>query len=96
MAVKKKAGRSPGPHSAVRIYKASHIGITGAQHGREAGGLHLAPLALAGLLEMPVVAHFLQGAFAVDLFLQAPQGLVNRFAFFQSNLSQKFSLPLQC
>jgi len=82
MAVKKKAGRSLGPHSAVRIYRASHIGVTGAQHGGKAGGLHFAAFALAGLFKMPVVAHFLQGSFAIDLFLQSPQGLVNRFAFF--------------
>ena len=92
--VKKKAGRSPGLHSAVRIHKASHIGVTGAQHGRKAGCLHFAALAFAGLLKMPVIAHLLQSPFAIDLFLQTAQGFVNRLAFFQSNLCQKFSLPL--
>jgi hypothetical protein len=38
---------------------------------------------------MPVIAHFLQGAFAVDLFLQSPQRLIHRLAFFQSNFGQK-------
>jgi len=94
MAVKKKAGRSPGPHSAVRIGKASHIGVTGAQHGGKAGRLHFAPFAFAGLFKMTVIAHFLQSSLAVDFFLQPPQGFVNRLAFFQSNFCQKFSLPL--
>ena len=94
MAVKKKAGRSLGPHSAVRVYKASHVSIAGAQHGGKPGRLHLSAPPFAGLLEMPVVAHFFQSAFAVDLFLQAPQRLVNRLAFFQSYFGQELSLPL--
>ena len=95
MAVKKNAGRSLRPHSAVRMHRASHIGVAGAQHGGKAGCFHFAALSFAGLFKMPVVAHFLQRPFAIDLFLQSPQGFVNGFAFFQSNFCQKFSLPLR-
>jgi hypothetical protein len=94
MTLKKKAGRSPGPHSAVRIGTASHIGVTGAQHGGKAGRFHFAALALAGLFKMTVIAHFLQSPFTIDLFLQSPQGFIDGLAFFQSNFCQKFSLPL--
>jgi hypothetical protein len=49
--------------------RASHISVTGAQHGRKAGSFHFAALSLAGLFKMPVVAYFLQRPFAIDLFL---------------------------
>jgi hypothetical protein len=84
-----------GPGPALRIQKDSHVGVAGAQHGGKTGGLHLPAPPLTGLFEMPMVAHFLQSALSVDLFLQAPQRFVNRFAFFQSNFGQKLSLPLQ-
>ena len=35
-----------------------------------------------GFFKMPVVAHFFQSPFAVDLLLQPPQGFVNGLAFF--------------
>ena len=78
----------------VRIERDSHVGVTGAQHGGKPGRLHFPAPPFTGLFEMPVVAHFLQSAFAVDLFLQTPQRLVNRFPFFQSNFGQELSLPL--
>jgi len=73
----------------------SHIGVTGGQHGGKAGGLGLAPLAFAGLFKMPVIAHFLESALAINLLLQPAQGFVHRFAFFKSYFGQKFSLPLR-
>jgi hypothetical protein len=80
--VKKNAGRSRGPHSALGIGSSSHIGVSSAQHGRKAGGLHFAAFALTGLFEMPVIAYFLQSSFAVDLLFQPAQGFVNWLAFF--------------
>ena|ERR1700722_5711225 len=44
---------------------------------------------------MPVVAHDLQRPFAVDFFLQSPQGFFDWLAFFQFNFGQFNSLPLQ-
>jgi hypothetical protein len=83
MTAKKKTGRSLRLRSALRIHGCFtlQIGVAGAQHGGEAGGFHLAASALAGLLKMPVAAHFLQRALAIDLLLQSPQRLVNRLAF---------------
>lgn len=43
---------------------------------------------------MTVVPDALQGALAVNLLLQAPQGPFHRLAFSQSDLSQSISLPL--
>jgi len=37
---------------------------------------------------MPVIAHFFQRAFAIDLFLQSPQSLVYGFTFFQPDFGQ--------
>ena len=44
---------------------------------------------------MPVIAHDLQGPFAVNFFLQSPQRAFHWFAFFQSNFGQRNSLPFQ-
>src|SRR5437773_1477602 len=60
-------------HSAWRL----EVRVAGAEHGGEPGGLLFAPAALAGLLEMPMVAHRLERPFAVNLFLEPPQGFVN-------------------
>ena len=42
-----------------------------------------------------MIARHFQGSFTIDSFLQSPQGLLNRLAFFQSNLGQLYSLPLR-
>src|SRR5437016_5384840 len=65
------------------------IGIAGAQHGRKPGHLHFATAPFARLFIMPVVAHFLQDALAVDLFLQSPQRFFHRFAHFEFDLCQR-------
>src|SRR5437870_5372799 len=65
------------------------IGIAGAQHGRKPGHLHFATAPFARLFIMPVVAHFLQDALAVDLFLQSPQRFFHRFALFKFDLCQR-------
>ena len=73
----------------------SHIGVTGGQHGGKAGGLGFAPLAFAGLFKVPVIAHLLERALAIYLFLQPAQRLVHRLAFFESYFGQKISLPFR-
>src|SRR5438046_3912722 len=65
------------------------IGIAGAQHGREPGHLHFATAPFARLFIMTVVAHFLQDALAVDLFLQSPQRFFHRFTLFEFDLCQR-------
>src|SRR5437879_4931843 len=55
------------------------IGITGAEHGREAGHLHFSTAPFARLFIVSVIADFLQDAFAIDLFFQSPQRLFHRF-----------------
>ena len=44
---------------------------------------------------MPMAAHNLERALAVDFFLQPPQRTIHRFAFFQSYFGQRNSLPFQ-
>jgi hypothetical protein len=44
---------------------------------------------------MPMIAYDLQRPFAVDFFLQSPQGLLNGLAFFQFNFCQSNSHPLR-
>ena len=73
----------------------SHIGVSGGQHRGKAGGFGLAPFPFAGLFKMPVIAHFLECAFAVNLLLQPAQGLVHRLALLKSNFGQIISLPLR-
>jgi hypothetical protein len=53
----------------------SILGVTRAQHGGEAGRLQLSSPPLAGLLEVPVIAHFFQRAFAINLLFEPPQRL---------------------
>jgi hypothetical protein len=84
------------PDTRLKTKLVSSVGVTRAQHGGEAGDLQLAPPPLAGLLEVLMIAHFLEGAFAVDLLLEPPQGPLHRFAFLKSYLSQLFSHPLAC
>ena len=64
------------------------VRVTRAQHCGEPRRLHLAPFAFAGLLEVPVIAYNLQRPFAVDFFLQSPQGLLYWLAFFQFDFCQ--------
>ena len=91
-----EAGRGPWRRRpAVRLQNKSHIGVTGGQHRGKPRGLGLAPFAFAGLFKVPVIAHFLERAFAIYLFLQPAQRLVHRLAFFQSYFGQKISLPFQ-
>jgi hypothetical protein len=63
-------------------FKGLQIRVAGGQHGGEPRRLHLAATPLARLFKMPMIANDLQRPFAIDLFLQSPQGLLNRFAFF--------------
>ena len=74
------------------------VGVAGAQHGAETGGLFLAATALTGFFKMPVAADLLQRAFAVDFLLQPPERAIHRFAFFKPDLGQlKFtSFPEPC
>jgi len=71
------------------------ISVTRAQHGGETRGLHFAATALARLFEMPMIAHFLQRAFAVDFLFQPAQRLVHGLAFFKPDFGQLYSLPLR-
>ena len=63
-------------------FKGLQIRVTGGQHGGEPGRFHLATAPFARLFKMPVVAHDLQRAFAVDFLFQSPQGLFDWLAFF--------------
>jgi len=64
------------------------LGVTRAQHGREARRFFFAAAPFAGLLEMPVVPHFFQRALPVDFLFQPAQRLIYRFAFFQPDFRQ--------
>ena len=55
----------------------SQVGVARAEHRREPGCFLFAPAALARLLEMPVVPYRLQRPFAIDLFLEPPQDLLD-------------------
>src|SRR5882724_8126495 len=72
-----------------------HIRVTGGEHSGETRGFLFAPPTFTRLFKMSMISHDLQRAFAVDLFFQTPQGLINRFAFFKLNFGQTYSLPLQ-
>ncbi len=70
------------------------IRVACAQHRGEPRDFFLAAAARTGLFEVPVIAHFLQGAFAVDFFLQPPKRPIHWFAFFKPDFGQLTSLPL--
>ena len=55
----------------------SQVGVARAEHRRESGCFLFAPAALARLFEMPVVPYHLQRPFAIDLFLEPPQDLLD-------------------
>src|SRR5882672_10216512 len=65
-----------------------HIRVTGGEHSGETRGFLFAPPTFTRLFKMSMISHDLQRAFAVDLFFQTPQGLINRFAFFKLNFGQ--------
>src|SRR6266540_3012478 len=65
------------------------IGVTGAEHGRKPGHLHFTTAPFARLFIVPVVAHFLQDTFAVDLFFQSPQRFFHRLALFEFDFCQR-------
>ena len=77
----------------MRVQTELQIRITRGQHGGEPRHFLLAATALARLFKVPMIAHFLERAFAVDFFLQSPQRLLNWFAFFELNFRQSVSLP---
>jgi hypothetical protein len=76
-------------------FKKLQIGVTRAEHRGKARGLFLAAALFTRLFKMPMIAHDLQGPFAVNFFLQSPQRTFHWFAFFQSNFGQRNSLPFQ-
>ena len=68
--------------------------VASGQHRGKTRGLHLSASSFTWLFEMPVVPDFLQNAFAIDLLFEPSQSFVDGLSFFQSNFSQKMSLPL--
>ena len=60
----------------------SHIRVAGAEHRREPGSFFLAPAPFARLLKMPMIEHYFQRPFAINLFLEPPQSFLHRFALF--------------
>jgi len=79
----KKAECSIRPHPAWRIQQGT---IKGPRNARSAW-LRIARLSSCGgaarsAFQMPMIADFLQSAFAIDLLFQSPQRFVDRFALF--------------
>ena len=62
--------------------KKLQVRVAGAEHGGKARGLFLAAALFTRLFKMPVIAHDLQGPFAVNFLLQPPQRAFHWFAFF--------------
>jgi len=58
------------------------VGVARGQHRGKARGFFLAAPLFTRLFKMPVIAHDLEGPFAVDFFLQSPQRTFHWFAFF--------------
>jgi hypothetical protein len=58
------------------------VGVARGQHRGKARGFFLATPLFTRLFKMPVIAHDLEGSFAVDFFLQSPQRTFHWFAFF--------------
>ena len=58
------------------------VGVTRSQHRGKARGFFLAAPLFTRLFKMPVIAHDLEGSFAVNFFLQSPQRTFHWFAFF--------------
>src|SRR6185503_47696 len=85
---------APGRWSSKMVEQKLQIRVTRAEHGGESRGLFFAPPTFARFLEMPMVAHFFQGAFAIDFFLQSSQRPIYRLALLKPNLGQLTSLPL--
>ena len=72
------------PHPALRVQTEDglQVSVTGAEHGGEPRDLFLAPASGARLLEVAMIAHFFQGAFAIDFLFQSTQRTVHGLAFF--------------
>ena len=64
------------------------IGVARGQHRGEPRHFFFSPASFAWLLEVPVIAHFLKGAFAVDFLFQPAERLFNGLAFFKSDFGQ--------
>ena len=62
--------------------KKLQVGVAGGQHRGKARCFFLAAPLFTRLFEMPVIAHDLQGPFAVNFLLQSPQRAFHWFAFF--------------
>ena len=58
------------------------------EHGRKAGDFFLAPTPFTGLFKLTTVPDDLECAFAINFFLQSPQGTIHWFTFFKLNLCQ--------
>lgn len=71
------------------------VGVTGGQHGGEPRHFFFAAAFLAGLFKGPALPYGLERTLAVDFFLQSPQCFIYWLAFFEFNLGQTNSLPLQ-
>lgn len=85
-----RAGSRHPPTPAKQVLE---VGVAGAQHGVETRYFELPAAAFAGFLVMAVVAHLLENSFAIDFFLEAPEGFLYGLAFFQFNLGHAASLP---
>lgn len=91
-----RQNKRPGAWDCTRpINGPSQVRIAGGQHGREPRGFFLAAAAFARLFKVPMVADGFERAFTVDFLFQPSEGFVNGLAFFQFNLCQIYSLPLQ-
>jgi len=60
----------------------SQVRVTGGQHRGKTRDFFLAAALFTRLFEMPVAAHDLERAFAVDFFLQPPQCTIHWLTFF--------------
>ena len=68
----------PGPVAMKKL----QIRVAGGEHRGKTRDLFLAAALFTRLFKMPVTAHDLERAFAVDFLLQSPQRTIHWFAFF--------------
>jgi hypothetical protein len=78
----------------VKLQSFLQLGVASAQDGGKTSRFHFATTPFARLLEMPMIADFLQHAFTVQFLFQPAQSFINGFAFFESDLGQELSHPL--
>ena len=71
-----------GAHRFWKLRLKLQVRVAGAKHRGKARGFFLAAALFTRLFKMPVIAHDLQGSFAVNFFLQSPQRAFHWFAFF--------------